>query len=127
MYRHVTSLVVVPTVSAIFLFLFCAYISVPLRFGVVETEKLPITLNQLIATFVDQQMFNGFTFGTIKLSVNTRVLNKHISSCLSQLFLDSFPLTEICGSFPGKIDQKLPLNNSETSKLSNFCTFFPWT
>ena len=107
-----------------FSYLFCAYISVPLRFGVVETEKLLIALNQLVATFVDQQMFNGFTFGTIKLRVNTRVLKKHISSCLSQLFLDSFPFTEIWGSFPGKIDQKLPVNNSETSELSNFCTFF---
>lgn len=126
-YRHVTSLVVLPTISAIFLFLFCAYISVPLRFCVVETEKLPITRNQLVTTFVDQQMFNSITFGTIKLSVNTRVLNKHISSCLSQLFLDSFPLTEICGSFPGKIDQTVHLNNSDTSELSNFCTFFPWT
>ena len=64
-YRHVTSLVVLPTTSAIFLISFVPTF-LHLRFGVVETEKLLIALNQLVATFVDQQMFNGFTFSTMK-------------------------------------------------------------
>ena len=65
-------------------------------------------------------MFNSITFGTIKLSVNTRVLNKHIPPVSRNCSWTAFHSPKFVGPFLVKLTKR---SISTILKLQSYQTF----